>query len=91
MAPVSGTAEEFRQQWTKCFDRILGRFTAGDFRWVRLQLSDEFVRFRVEVRRHIAFHTTGKLSRFLREGFRIGGEFLVRGSFFRTAHFFASH
>ena len=85
---VSGAAEEFWKQRTKRFDRILRRFTAGDFRRVRLQLRDELVRFRVEVRRHVAFHTTGEFSRFLWEGFRVSRELLVPGRFFRLAHFF---
>ncbi len=63
-------------------------FTAGDLGWVRLQLRDELVRFGVEVRRHVTFHTTGELSRFLWEGFRVSRELLVPGRFFRLTHFF---
>ncbi len=85
---VSRAAEEFRQQRAKGFDGVLGCFTAGDFRRVSLQLSDEFVGFRVEVSRHFAFHTTGKLSSLLREGFRVGSEFLIPGRFFGCACFF---
>ena len=85
---VSGAAQEFWKPWAERFNRILRRFTARDFRRVRLQLSDEFVRFRVEVRRHFTFHPTGEFSRFLRERFRIGSELLVPGSFFCLAYFF---
>ena len=85
---VSGAAEEFRQQRTERFNGILRRFTARDFRRVRLQLSDEFVRFRVEVRRHVTFHTTGEFSRFLWEGFRVSSELLVPCRFFCLAYFF---
>ena len=82
MAPVSGAAEEFWKQRAKRFDRILRCFTAGDLGWVRLQLRDELVRFGVEVRRHVTFHTTGELSRFLWEGFRVSRELLVRAASF---------
>ena len=85
---VSGAAEEFRQQRTERFDSILRRFTAGDFRRISLQFSNELFRFRVEVRRHFTFHTTGEFSRFLREGFGVSREFLIPGSFFRLACFF---
>lgn len=36
---VSGAAEELRQQRAEGFDGVLGRFTAGDFRRVSLQLA----------------------------------------------------
>ncbi len=85
---VSRATQEFRKQRTERFDRILRRFTAGDFRWVRLQLSDELVRFRVEVRRHFTFHTTGEFSRFLWEGFSVSRELLVPGGFFRLTRLF---
>ncbi len=85
---VSGAAEEFRQQRTEGFDGILGRFTAGDFGWIRLQFSDELIRFRIEVSRHVAFHTTSEFSSFLREGFLISREFLIPCRLFRLAGFF---
>ncbi len=88
MVPVSGAAEEFRQQRTEGFDGILGRFAAGDFRRVSLQFSDEFIRFRIEVSRHVAFHTTSEFSSFLREGFLISREFLIPCRLFRPASFF---
>ena len=85
---VSGAAEELRQQRAEGFNGVLGRFTAGDFRRVSLQLRDEFVRFRVEISRHFAFHTAGKLGSFLREGSGVGSEFLVPRGLFRLAGFF---
>ncbi len=30
------------------------------FRRVSLQFSDEFIRFRIEISRHVAFHTTSE-------------------------------
>ncbi len=62
-------------------------FTAGDFRRVGLQLRDELVSFRVEVRRHFAFHTAGEFGCFLREGFGVGSELLIPRRFFRLAGF----
>ncbi len=57
--PVSGAAEEFRQQRTEGFDGILGRFAAGDFARLACSLLDEFIRFRIEINRHVTpFHTT---------------------------------
>ncbi|SBL84089.1 Uncharacterised protein [Klebsiella oxytoca] len=85
---VSGAAEELRQQRAEGFNGVLRRFTAGDFRRVSLQLRDEFVRFRVEISRHLAFHTAGEFCCFLREGSGVGGEFLVPRGLFRLTGFF---
>ncbi|SWX47793.1 Uncharacterised protein [Klebsiella pneumoniae] len=85
---ICGAAEEFRQQRAEGFDGVLRGFTAGDFRRVGLQLRDELVSFRVEVRRHFAFHTAGEFGCFLREGFGVGSELLIPRGFFRLAGFF---
>ncbi|SYD71601.1 Uncharacterised protein [Klebsiella pneumoniae] len=85
---ICGAAEEFRQQRAEGFDGVLRGFTAGDFRRVGLQLRDELVSFRVEVRRHLAFHTAGEFGCFLREGFGVSRKLLVPCGFFRLAGFF---
>ncbi|MNS83220.1 hypothetical protein D3C72_1170010 [compost metagenome] len=85
---VSRAAEEFWQQRAEGFDRILRRFTAGDFCRVSLQFGDDFFRFRREIFRHVTFHTTGEFCRFLREGFCVSCEFLIPDGLFRLACFF---
>ena len=88
---ICGAAEEFRQQRAEGFDGVLRGFTAGDFRRVGLQLRDELVSFRVEVRRHLAFHTAGEFGCFLREGFGVSRKLLVPCGFFRWPASLASH
>ena len=74
---IRRSAEEFRQQRTKGFNRILRRFTAGDFRRFGLQFFNKRLRLAGKICRQLPIHPTGKFICQLGERFRVCGKLLV--------------
>ena len=85
---VSRTTQEFRQHFTESFQRVLRRFTARDFRWVGLQVIDEFLGFFSPVSWQFTAYATFELSSQFRECNLISSKFLIPSAFFRFTRFF---